>query len=101
MWRFGRQHRCCRRIAQSIASLDAAAAGAIDCAVLLGGNLFAATPDRDWAARALQQIGTTIAITTKLNEGHIHGRGRQCFVLPARARDEERECTTQESMFNF
>ena len=31
----------------------------------------------------------------------MHGRGRTCLLLPALARDEERECTTQESMFNY
>ena len=34
-------------------------------------------PDRAWAARALRRIDTTCALTTKLNEGHVHGRGRQ------------------------
>jgi anaerobic selenocysteine-containing dehydrogenase len=69
--------------------------------VLLGGNLFGATPDRAWARAALQRIGTTIYIATKLNESHVHGRGRTHLVLPALARDEERECTTQESMFSY
>jgi molybdopterin-dependent oxidoreductase alpha subunit len=85
----------------TLASVEAADRGEIDCAVLLGGNLFAATPDRDWAGEALRKIGTTIYVTTKLNEGHIHGRGRTSLLLPARARDEEHECTTQESMFNY
>jgi len=85
----------------TLASLEAAARGEIDAAVLLGGNLFAATPDRLWAGQALRQIGTVIHITTKLNEGHIHGRGRTGLVLPALARDEESQCTTQESMFNY
>jgi molybdopterin-dependent oxidoreductase alpha subunit len=85
----------------TLASVEAAARGEIDYAVLLGGNLFAATPDRTWTAQALQQIGTTVYISTKLNEGHVHGRGRTCLILPALARDEERQCTTQESMFNF
>jgi molybdopterin-dependent oxidoreductase alpha subunit len=85
----------------TLASVEAAYRGGIDCAVLLGGNLFAATPDRTWAADALRKIGTTVCITTKLNEGHIHGRGRTCLILPALARDEEPQCTTQESMFNF
>jgi molybdopterin-dependent oxidoreductase alpha subunit len=85
----------------TLASVEAADRGEIDCALLLGGNLFAASPDRLWAARALRKIGSTFYVTTKLNEGHIHGRGRTCLILPALARDEERECTTQESMFNF
>lgn len=85
----------------TLASVEAAGRGEIDVALLLGGNLFGASPDRPWTARALRQIGTTIHVATKLNEGHIHGRGRTCLILPALARDEEHECTTQESMFNF
>jgi anaerobic selenocysteine-containing dehydrogenase len=69
--------------------------------MLLGGNLFASSPDRTWAAAALRRIGTTVSITTKLNEGHVHGRGRSALVLRVLARDEEEQATTQESMFNF
>jgi molybdopterin-dependent oxidoreductase alpha subunit len=85
----------------TMASVEAAAAGRIDAALLLGGNLFAATPDRAWAQAALQRIGMTVYVSTKLNEGHVHGRGRTHLVLPALARDEEKQCTTQESMFNY
>jgi molybdopterin-dependent oxidoreductase alpha subunit len=85
----------------TLASVEAADRDYIDCAILLGGNLFAATPDRTWAGQALRKVGTTVSVATKLNEGHIHGRGRTCLVLPALARDEEHQCTTQESMFNF
>ncbi|MFN8546112.1 MAG: FdhF/YdeP family oxidoreductase [Candidatus Binatia bacterium] len=85
----------------TLASVEAAAAGRMDAALLLGGNLFAASPDRAWTAAALRRIGTTVHVATKLNEGHVHGRGRTSLVLPARARDEEAQCTTQESMFNF
>jgi len=82
-------------------SMVAAEEGRIDAAVLLGGNLFASNPDRAWAGRALRRIGLTCGITTKLNEGHIHGRGRASIVLPVLARDEESQGTTQESMFNY
>ena len=81
--------------------MEAAEAGRMRVAVLLGGNLFASNPDRTWAARAMQRIGTTCHITTKLNEGHVHGRGRFHVLLPVRARDEETQATTQESMFNY
>jgi anaerobic selenocysteine-containing dehydrogenase len=40
-------------------------------------------------------------ISTKLNAGHFHGRGKTTLILPARTRDEESQATTQESMFNF
>jgi molybdopterin-dependent oxidoreductase alpha subunit len=83
------------------ASMLAAEAGQVDVAVLLGGNLLSANPDRHWATRAMQNIGTSVYLSTKLNEGHIHGRGRTTLVLPVLARDEESQSTTQESMFNF
>jgi molybdopterin-dependent oxidoreductase alpha subunit len=85
----------------TLASLEEAAAGRIDAALLLGGNLFAASPDRAFTGSALRRIGTTVHVATKLNEGHVHGRGRVHVVLPALARDEERQCTTQESMFSY
>ena len=82
-------------------SMVAAHAGGIKAAVLFGGNLFASNPDRTWAAAALRRIPLTVAVTTKLNEGHIHGRGETTILLPALARDEESQSTTQESMFNY
>jgi len=83
------------------ASMVAAHEGKIKAAVLLGGNLFASNPDRAWAKAALRKIDTTVALATKLNEGHVHGRGRTSLLLPVLARDEESQWTTQESMFNF
>ena len=83
------------------ASMAAAADGRIRACVLLGGNLFASNPDRAWAAAALRRIPLGLSVTTKLNEGHVHGRGRTAIVLPVLARDEEAQATTQESMFNF
>ena len=82
-------------------SMEAAAAGRIRAAFLLGGNLFGSNPDRAWAARGLSRIRTSVFVSTKLNEGHVHGRGKTTLILPPLARDEEREATTQESMFNF
>jgi molybdopterin-dependent oxidoreductase alpha subunit len=82
-------------------SIVAAREGRIRAAVLLGGNLYGSNPDLGFAREALQRIGTTAYITTKLNTGHIHGRGRETFLLPVLARDEEPQATTQESMFNY
>ncbi len=82
-------------------SMEAASAGRIQAAFLLGGNLLASNPDRVWAERALQNIPMTAYVSTKLNEGHVHGRGQTCLILPALTRDEEQHATTQESMFNF
>ena len=83
------------------ASMEAAHRGEVRAAVLLGGNLFASNPDRAWAGEAMRTIPFTVSLTTKLNEGHIHGRGQTSLILPVLARDEESQSTTQESMFNF
>ena len=85
----------------TFASVEAMGAGRIRTAVYLGGNLFSATPDREWAERCMQRVETAVYISTKLNPGHFHGRGRTTLLLPARTRDEESQATTQESMFNY
>lgn len=83
------------------ASMVAADRGEVDAALLLGGNLFGSNPDRAWAGAALRKVPFSVSLTTKLNEGHVHGRGRSAVVLPVLARDEEPQATTQESMFNY
>jgi molybdopterin-dependent oxidoreductase alpha subunit len=86
----------------TMASMQAAAAGKIDAAVIMGGNLWAATPDTAFSTRAMAQIGFKLFLTTTLNQGHVHGLGEgEVMILPVTARDEEWEPTTQESMFNF
>lgn len=85
----------------TFASMEAASKGRIKVAFLLGGNLFSANPDRSWAGAALGRIGMTVSVSTHLNEGHVQGRGAVSIILPALARDEENQSTTQESMFNF
>jgi molybdopterin-dependent oxidoreductase alpha subunit len=83
------------------ACIQAAHDGRIDAAVMLGGNLWGSNPDSRWASTALSRIGTSVSLTTKLNQGHFRGRALTTVVLPVLARDEEPEATTQESMFNF
>jgi anaerobic selenocysteine-containing dehydrogenase len=70
-------------------------------ALCLGGNLYGSNPDAAFAARALQQVETVVYLSTTLNTGHAHGTGKETWILPVRARDEEPEPTTQESMFNY
>ncbi len=86
----------------TMASMQAASAGAIDVALIMGGNLYASNPDARWASAALDKIGTKIFLTTTLNRGHIHGcETGEVIILPVTARDEEWQPTTQESMFNY
>jgi molybdopterin-dependent oxidoreductase alpha subunit len=83
------------------ACMVAASEGRISTALMLGGNLWGSNPDSSWAGDALRGIGTTISLTTKLNPGHVRGRGQSSVILPVLARDEETQTTTQESMFNY
>jgi molybdopterin-dependent oxidoreductase alpha subunit len=73
----------------------------VDVAFLLGGNLYGSNPDAAWSEQAFQNIPLVINVSTKLNTGHAHGLGQTSIILPALARDEEAQSTTQESMFNF
>ena len=86
----------------TMACLHSANAGKIDNALMLGGNLYAASPDSKWAERALDNIGFKVFLTTTLNLGHVHGSDHgESLILPVMARDEEHEATSQESMFNY
>ncbi|WP_199554272.1 FdhF/YdeP family oxidoreductase [Sandaracinobacteroides hominis] len=86
----------------TMAAMQAAHAGRIDAAILMGGNLYESNPDSQWAREAMSRIGFQLALTTTLNRGHVHGLGDgESLILPVTARDEEWEPTTQESMFNY
>jgi molybdopterin-dependent oxidoreductase alpha subunit len=81
--------------------MKAAERGEMRAAFCLGGNLFGSNPDAAFAARALSKLDQVTYLSTTLNTGHVHGRGAETLILPVRARDEEPEPTTQESMFNY
>jgi molybdopterin-dependent oxidoreductase alpha subunit len=85
----------------TLSAMEAAERGEMDFALCLGGNLYGANPDAQFASSALAKLGTVVYLSTTLNTGHAHGLGRQTLILPVLARDEERQVTTQESMFNF
>ena len=86
----------------TIACLTAASEGKIDAALMMGGNLFAATPNSQWAQAALDRIPFKVYLTTTLNLGHVTGmETSEALIFPVTARDEEWQPTTQESMFNY
>lgn len=85
----------------TMSCMHAANRGEMDMAVCLGGNLFAANPDSNFAAHAMSRLKTVVYLSTTLNLGHVWGRGEETIVLPVLARDEESQSTTQESMFNY
>lgn len=81
--------------------IEAAERGEIDCAWLLGGNLYESGPDLVAAQKAIEKIGLVCHLNTTLNKGHVVARGRETLILPVLARDEEVQPTTQESMFSY
>jgi molybdopterin-dependent oxidoreductase alpha subunit len=86
----------------TLACLEASSRGEIDVAMMMGGNLYEATPESAWAERSLDAIDCKVYLTTTLNKGHVHGlTNSEALILPVAARDEEPQPTTQESMFNF
>lgn len=85
----------------TMACMDASHRGDMEFAFCLGGNLFGSNPDARYAAEAMSRIGTVVYLNTTLNTGHAWGSGRETLILPVRARDEENQPTTQESMFNY
>ncbi|MHC4990997.1 MAG: FdhF/YdeP family oxidoreductase [Planctomycetota bacterium] len=85
----------------TLACLRAATEGDMRFAFCLGGNLYGATPDCRFAASAFAALEQVVYLSTTLNTGHVYGRGKETIVLPVRARDEEDQPTTQESMFNY
>jgi len=85
----------------TLACINASLAGAIDTALFVGGNLYASSPDSPFAEKALGAIPFKVFMTTTLNQGHLFGTEGEVIILPVAARDEEKQSTTQESMFNF
>ena len=85
----------------SLACIEAAARGSVTGAWCLGGNLYGATPDATLAEQAFSKLASVVYVSTTLNTGHAFGRGRETLILPALARDEEQQATTQESMFSY
>ena len=85
----------------TISCMKASHDGKIDLAFILGGNLYSANPDAQFAEKALNAIPLKIFLSTTLNKGHFCGVEQEVLILPVAARDEERQKTTQESMFNF
>ncbi len=73
----------------------------VDLAFILGGNLYGSNPNLNFAEKALNNIPFKVFLSTTLNEGHLKGVDQECLILPVLVRDEEKQRTTQESMFNF
>ncbi|MGH7139021.1 MAG: molybdopterin-dependent oxidoreductase, partial [Pirellulales bacterium] len=85
----------------TLGCLEQADAGRLKAGICLGGNLYGASPEAQYAARALGKLDLLVYLNTTLNTGHAHGLAAETLILPVLARDEEPHPTTQESMFNL
>lgn len=85
----------------TMACMEAAAAGELKVGFCLGGNLYGSNPDSTFADAALAELDLLVQLNTTLNTGHARGLAKETIVLPVLARDEEPQSTTQESMFNY
>ncbi len=85
----------------TLSCMKASLNGKIDMAFLLGGNLYNASPDAQFAEKSLNKIPFKIFLNTTMNHGHFYGAKQEVLILPVAARDEETQKTTQESMFSF
>ena len=85
----------------TMACIKAAEKNEMDFAFCLGGNLYGSNPDSTATTAALSKIETIVYASTALNTGHAWGTGKETIILPVLARDEEKQSTTQESMFSF
>jgi molybdopterin-dependent oxidoreductase alpha subunit len=85
----------------TMACINAAYDKKIDIAFIMGGNLYKASPDSKFTEEALNRIPFKVYCNTTLNKGHFVGIDNEVLILPCFARDEEKQQTSQESLFNF
>lgn len=90
-------------VVESVAAMER---GEAKVFVGLGGNFIRAVPDTDRSYDAMRKLALTVAITTKLNRGHLV-HGREALILPVVARSErietaagEQFVTIEDSMSN-
>jgi formate dehydrogenase major subunit len=68
-------------------ALEAMIDGQVKVFIGLGGNFIAAVPDKPVAEAAMRRLRLTVAISTKLNRGHLV-HGEQALILPCLARSD-------------
>ena len=70
-----------------VQSIHAMEDGDIDVLICMGGNFLSATPDTPRTAKAIQTVGLTVQISTKLNRSHLI-TGKTALILPVLGRTE-------------
>ncbi len=71
----------------TVESVAAMHRGTAQVFIGMGGNFVRAVPDTDRSYAAMRKLALTVAISTKLNRGHLV-HGRDALILPVIARSE-------------
>ena len=71
----------------TVATLNAMAAGEIDVFIGMGGNFVSATPDTEATEASMSRVGLTVQISTKPNRSHLV-HGTVGLILPTLGRSD-------------
>lgn len=71
----------------TVAAIEAMAAGKAKVFFAMGGNFLSATPDTDLCAKGLQNCDLTVHVSTKPNRSHLV-HGKEALILPCLGRTE-------------
>jgi molybdopterin-dependent oxidoreductase alpha subunit len=72
-------------VVEAIAAMEQ---GEVDVFIALGGNFISATPDSERTGKAMQKVGLTVQVSTKLNRAHCV-TGQRALILPCLGRTEK------------
>ncbi|MBS0477232.1 MAG: FdhF/YdeP family oxidoreductase [Proteobacteria bacterium] len=79
----------------TLEAIEAMMNGTAKVFLAMGGNFVRAVPDTDRSYAAMRKLDLTVAISTKLNRGHVI-HGKEALILPIIARSERIETAAGE-----
>ncbi len=71
-----------------VEAITAMERGDVDVFIAMGGNFISATPDSERTGKAMQRVGLTVQVSTKLNRSHCV-TGQRALILPCLGRTEK------------
>lgn len=70
-----------------VEAIEAMDKGKVKVFMAMGGNFISATPDSEFTGKAMQKVGLTVQVSTKLNRAHLV-TGEHALILPCLGRTE-------------
>lgn len=71
----------------TVEAIEAMNEGKVRVFMAMGGNFISATPDSEFTGKAMQKVGLTVQVSTKLNRAHLV-TGEHALILPCLGRTE-------------